>query len=561
MPSSLLTDMEHGGTTTVSSLDDHRTLQLALELSMLGLDDDQHFGDLRTKKSMNMTECVPVPSSEHVAEIVGRQGIRLVTSFILFAHDETGCKIKALRAKTNTYIKTPVRGEEPVFVVTGRKEDVAMAQREIIQAAEHFSQIRASRRNSASSLTSSLGPVSPTIPGHTTKSVRVPYRVVGLVVGPKGATIKRIQQTTNTYIVTPSRDKEPVFEVTGLPDNVEKAKKEIEQHIALRTGGILENNLIENGGNGGEFNGFPSPLFSPTSHSSFSAFLDHNHTPHNNEHHRSHSADSYSGYYASSSGSSKMSDLGSAKSPFNGTGFFSNDIVPSPTADLDSPRSSAFDPAPGSPASSIWPDLNSRALQLNRAVGSQNPPLLRSSTLVENGTSHHQHLIESEQITLGQPPIRRNLSDPYNNHANAAAVASTTMTNPATSIFSPFSSSAMINGNQPDAELIYTSGALNGLSSPSIDISASGSLSDGSTGSQASSPGSNWKRSAMLDDLSNAAKKKSCIVCQTGDVVAALVPCGHNLFCIQCASKLRNENNQCPACGQKVEQILRIIPY
>ncbi len=43
--------------------------------------------------------------------------------------------------------------------------------------------------------------------------VRVPYRVVGLVVGPKGATIKRIQQQTHTYIVTPSRDKEPVFEV------------------------------------------------------------------------------------------------------------------------------------------------------------------------------------------------------------------------------------------------------------------------------------------------------------------------------------------------------------
>lgn len=32
-----------------------------------------HFDD-RSKKSQNMTECVPVPSSEHVAEIVGRQG-------------------------------------------------------------------------------------------------------------------------------------------------------------------------------------------------------------------------------------------------------------------------------------------------------------------------------------------------------------------------------------------------------------------------------------------------------------------------------------------------------
>jgi hypothetical protein len=43
--------------------------------SMLGLSpvSGGHFDD-RSKKSQNMTECVPVPSSEHVAEIVGRQG-------------------------------------------------------------------------------------------------------------------------------------------------------------------------------------------------------------------------------------------------------------------------------------------------------------------------------------------------------------------------------------------------------------------------------------------------------------------------------------------------------
>jgi len=31
-------------------------------------------GQLLVKRSANMTECVPVPSLEHVAEIVGRQG-------------------------------------------------------------------------------------------------------------------------------------------------------------------------------------------------------------------------------------------------------------------------------------------------------------------------------------------------------------------------------------------------------------------------------------------------------------------------------------------------------
>lgn len=131
-----------------------------------------------------------------------------------------------------------MRGEEPVFVVTGRKEDVGKAKREILSAAEHFSQIRASRKNNLTGSGGSLSPPGPpaNVPGHITIQVRVPYRVVGLVVGPKGATIKRIQHQTHTYIVTPSRDKEPVFDVTGLPESVEAAKREIEAHIAVRTG-------------------------------------------------------------------------------------------------------------------------------------------------------------------------------------------------------------------------------------------------------------------------------------------------------------------------------------
>jgi len=41
--------------------------------STIGMTDD--FPIFIPKKSPNMTECVPVPSSEHVAEIVGRQGM------------------------------------------------------------------------------------------------------------------------------------------------------------------------------------------------------------------------------------------------------------------------------------------------------------------------------------------------------------------------------------------------------------------------------------------------------------------------------------------------------
>ena len=66
----------NGSQGSPANMDDQRALQLAFELSMLGLtsEDEINYNDLRMKKSMNMTECVPVPSSEHVAEIVGRQG-------------------------------------------------------------------------------------------------------------------------------------------------------------------------------------------------------------------------------------------------------------------------------------------------------------------------------------------------------------------------------------------------------------------------------------------------------------------------------------------------------
>lgn len=86
MPASLFSDMDRNN----SGLEDQRALQLAFELSMLGFNDSSSptttepspgetltpaFPDEnRGKKSQNMTECVPVPSSEHVAEIVGRQG-------------------------------------------------------------------------------------------------------------------------------------------------------------------------------------------------------------------------------------------------------------------------------------------------------------------------------------------------------------------------------------------------------------------------------------------------------------------------------------------------------
>lgn len=99
MPTSLFSEMDRG--TTTGSLEEQRALQLAFELSMLGLEGTPGntgstgedtlatpasvFEEARSKKSQNMTECVPVPSSEHVAEIVGRQG-RKKSTLIHFSH-------------------------------------------------------------------------------------------------------------------------------------------------------------------------------------------------------------------------------------------------------------------------------------------------------------------------------------------------------------------------------------------------------------------------------------------------------------------------------------------
>ena len=76
-------------TADVDCVEGNRALQTALELSMLNLTNatystgspdppfsmfDNSLISGSPKKSQNITQCVAVPSSEHVAEIVGRQG-------------------------------------------------------------------------------------------------------------------------------------------------------------------------------------------------------------------------------------------------------------------------------------------------------------------------------------------------------------------------------------------------------------------------------------------------------------------------------------------------------
>ncbi|KAF8793062.1 RNA-binding protein MEX3B-like [Argiope bruennichi] len=459
-------------------------------------------GDHRSKKSQNTTECVPVPSSEHVAEIVGRQG----------------CKIKALRAKTNTYIKTPVRGEEPVFVVTGRKEDVASAKREILSAADHFSAIRAQRKNNLNG-TLVPGPNS-IIPGQTTIQVRVPYRVVGLVVGPKGATIKRIQQTTNTYIVTPSREKEPIFDVTGLPENVENARKEIEAHIAMRTGGSVEDGIEDYNSNPFEFTNNLNAL---TTSSFFKGDATNNYICQFRDSNNVldlHNVDNlFTSFSGSSSRNVKQNNYFNTIGGFGGFGRFDNEDI------ADSP---SYDTPGASLSASSWPDFP-------HTVTENGMSMFGSASMSASSLSD---LSRSNSLTgpIGEnafgeqhPPARRIHSEPVTITEVSDLIGSISLGLGTSLAITPYASTA------PSSLM---SGGFNAAVSKC-------------TSSSSSSP---------IESLAPGKKpSRDCQVCYESEIVAALVPCGHNLFCMECAQRIADDKNMsCPFCYQPVESTLRL---
>lgn len=166
-----------------------------------------------------ITEVIHVPTSEHVAQIVGK----------------AGSKIKALRAKTNTCIKTPLRGDQPIFTITGNPDDVRMARLAIQHAAQHFTNLMTSRSNSCA-------------PGEVTILVPVPQQYVGVVVGRGGTVIMKIKEQTNTRINTPKDDSPATaFEVTGSQVNVLAAKEAIEEKVRqafqLRSSSIFDPDL------------------------------------------------------------------------------------------------------------------------------------------------------------------------------------------------------------------------------------------------------------------------------------------------------------------------------
>ncbi|NXG06782.1 MEX3C ligase, partial [Sakesphorus luctuosus] len=406
-----------------------------------------------------------------------------------------GCKIKALRAKTNAYIKTPVRGKEPIFVVTGRMEDVAMAKREILSAAEHFSMIRASHNKNSPPLGGL--PCTPNLPGQMTVQVRVPYHVVGLVVGPKGATIKRIQQQTHTYIVTPSRDMEPVFEVTGMPENVDRAREEIEMHIAMCTGSYIKLNEE----NDFHYNGTDVSFEGGTLRSACLASnpVPPSHTRMISNYKNDSSSSLGSGSTDSYIGSNRLADF-SPTSPFSTGNFCFGETLPSVgTEDLvvDSP---VYDSLP-TPSQTIWTPFE----PVNPLSGFASDPASNDKPQCRGSQPSTPRLSPTFPESLDHLLARRVRSD----------LCST--------------------GHQAGLP-IYIPAFSNGTNSYSS--SNGGSMS-------------------ILPPESR--QKHDCVICFESEVIAALVPCGHNLFCLDCANKIcEKETPLCPVCQTAVTQAIQI---
>ncbi len=251
--------------------------------------------------------------------------------------------------------------------------------------------------------------------------------------------MKRIQQLTQTYIVTPSRDKEPCFEVKGTPENVQLARKEIESYIALRTG----NNSIEE------------------------------------------------------------------------DSTFYNDNPFSPSNDPFSPNQSS---------------TQMLTQQMNQCQLSDSPTF-HFPGHASSPTNH-----SSQREVLGsQDGAGRNQWKP-----------------PPPTVFSGLRFTPPSNTYQPTSAPLLMPGKFfdfNSTSNKPQSSSPTGSYeSNSSDGLAATSP----------KQFTRLLKRglKSCIVCKAdNEVAAALVPCGHNMFCQTCVSCT---HGSCPVCSAQVTGVVRM---
>lgn len=84
------------------------------------------------------------------------------------------------------------------------------------------------------------------------------------------------------------------------------------------------------------------------------------------------------------------------------------------------------------------------------------------------------------------------------------------------------------------------------------------SSSSESTASSSSPPESSLSYRPGLGSAA-ARGQEICIHCMDNQVIAALVPCGHNLFCLDCATQIcQGPEAVCPVCLSPVTQAIQL---
>lgn len=405
--------------------------------------------------------------------------------------------------------------------------------------------------------------------------VRVPYRVVGLVVGPKGATIKRIQQQTHTYIVTPSREKDPVFEVTGMPENVDRAREEIETHITLRTGTFVDlqgDNDFHTNGTDVSLEGLSS-LSGGLGASLWSRATSHHHSappppppspppslpmsmhPSSGRkmsssvayhtHNGGMSSDNYSTARKANEGGSPTSPFSTGSSSAGGGFTFGGDSTPvlPPSEELGFEFS----------ASNIWAPFVNGGTGSKTPGSSQQQPLRRNSSGLSGGAITPRLSPTLPQDTgvspLDHPLARRAQSDPLSTLSwlqsgstggGSFSGASSSSSGGSSTGYSSCSASSLPGGSPTDSE---GGGSGAGLSAGMLSH-LKGVSGSGVAGLVGIGPGVN----------------RDCFVCFESEVTAALVPCGHNLFCMECAGQIcQSAEPECPVCHTPTTQCIRIF--
>ena len=370
-----------------------------------------------------------------------------------------------------------------------------------------------------------------------------------------------------------------MFEITGLPESVEQARIEISNYIAARTGTFIDSEKKAIAPAVSIANNWTSDrsLNEPVMPEEINEFLE----------------EIFAGPARSPAlcnGARKRNSLdmlrpltetagqgcgGDHQQQLNGMsdqyvmwnhGFSGNLKSVLPVNSSSSPVSEVLqnsEPSSSSGSSSTYSSFSFDVSPLVRSSsfpvsGAESGVALASDVAAVAGRKTSDGLIvDNGQQQLIQQSNSGDVSELWANGQSAPTVVS----NEAADANIPY----MVNGKNP-LSTAFMPGAVPGIvvsTTESNGMGASGGFP--STGSSVVAGEVSKPRSAMAPSdggpsVAGEGLAKICVICECNRISAALVPCGHNLFCYDCVSSLvQSKNAFCPVCHQHADHALRIL--